>query len=463
MAEPNGLFDRGLSVINMGLESFHESLAEQGTRSIHVDWTPPSKAVGLLAGLDNEAIDSANAQAVQRLMDAQPVVVDVRQAGDVIPDMTKETILHAGPPVTWERMCGPVRGAVIGALMYEGLAETPEEAEELAAGGDIRFSPCHHHCTVGPMAGIVSYSMYVWVVENKAFGNTAYCTLNEGLGKVLRFGAYGPDVLERLTWMEEILAPALQAAVRLSEGLNIKNLTAQALQMGDECHNRNVAATTLFVKELLPHLLASDLDKRNIARVVHFMSSNVHFFLNVSMAACKATTDTILGFKDSTLISAMARNGTDIGIRIAGLGDQWFTAPAGMPKGLFFAGYSQDDANPDLGDSTVSEVAGIGGFAMASAPAIVKFVGGSPADAIRFTKEMYEICVAEHPVYKIPVLDFAGTPLGVDMRKVVETGITPFINTGIAHKAPGVGQVGAGILRAPMSMFEDSLAAFTSA
>jgi len=446
--------------VNLGLESFHRSLLDQGIASMHVDWRPPSPAAALLTQLDGDAIDRANAEAVRRLVDSEPVLVDIRPACEVVPGLEEGVILHAGPPVTWERMSGPQRGAVIGALLYEKLAESPEEAEKLAASGAIRFDPCHHHRAVGPMAGVLSRSMWVFVVQNRTLRNEAYCSLNEGLGKVLRFGAYSPDVIEKLRFMERVLAPALAEAVRRSGGINVRNLTAQALQMGDECHNRNVAATSLLLKELVPHLLAADLDKPTIAEVFRFISGNVHFYLNLSMAACKAASDTILGFPGSTLLSAMARNGTDIGIRIAGLGERWFTAPAGMPEGLFFAGFTQEDANPDLGDSTVSEVAGIGGFAMATAPAIVQFVGGAPADAVRHTREMYEICVARHPHYKIPVLDFAGTPVGVDIRKIVSSGITPVINTGIAHRKPGVGQVGAGLLHAPMAMFEEALAAF---
>ncbi len=462
MAKTRELFDKKLKVIDLGLESFHDSLKEQGVDVLHVDWRPPAPGARMLSKLDNRAIDKANEAAVKRMIDSQPILIDIEQAKDVIPRMTKRTILHAGPPIEWKRMCGPVKGAIMGALVYESLAKDPKEAKELAASGAIKFSPCHHHNAVGPMAGVVSASMYVFVVKNQKFGNYAYCTLNEGLGKVLRFGAYGEEVIERLKWMEKVLAPGLKKAVKISGGLNIKNLTAQALQMGDECHNRNVAATSLFIKEIIPHLIKTDLDKKTIREIIEFISGNVHFFLNLSMAACKATADTILGFKNSSLVSAMARNGTDIGIKVAGLGKRWFTAKAGMPKGLYFAGYSEKDANSDLGDSTISEVAGIGGFAMASAPAIVQFIGGNPQDAIKYTKEMYEITVAKHSIYKIPALDFTGTPIGTDIRKIVETGITPFINTGIAHKKPGIGQIGAGLLRAPMSIFEKALSIFAS-
>ena len=408
-----------------------------------------------------EKIKQANQEAVKRIMESRPVLKDIRQAREIIPGMEQNLILHAGPPIEWDKMCGPVKGAVMGAMVYEGLANDIEEAEKLAGSGQIRFEPCHHHQTVGPMAGVVSSSMYVFCVENETYGNFAYCTLNEGLGKVLRFGAYSQEVIERLKWMEKVLAPYLSNAVKISNGINVKSIISQALQMGDECHNRNVAATNLLLKEFILLLLKTDLDKEKIANIVEFISNNPHFFLNLSMAACKATADTILGLEYSTIVSAMARNGTEIGIRVAGLGDEWFTAEAGHPKGLYFAGFKEEDSNPDLGDSTISEVGGIGAFAMASAPAIVKFVGGSPQDALMYTREMYEICVARHQDFRIPVMDFMGTPIGLDIRKVVEAGITPIINTGIAHKEPGIGQIGAGMLRAPMEMFEKALVRFS--
>ena len=407
-----------------------------------------------------ERIDAANVLAAERLMDSQPFLVDVATAAEAIPGMTSKTILHAGPPISWDRMCGPVRGAVIGALIYEGLAATPEEAEKLAAGGTIRFEPCHHHQAVGPMAGVVSPSMPVWVVLNKTFGNYAFCTLNEGLGKVLRFGAYGREVIERLKWIEMVLGPGLARSLEGAGGINLKNIIAQALQMGDECHNRNMAASNIILKELLPHLLGSDLERSVVREITDFMAGNAHFFLNLSMAACKATADSIAGLRDCSVISLMARNGTDFGLRVAGLGDRWFTAPAGIPRGLFFPGRTESDANPDLGDSTITETVGLGGFAMASAPAIVKFVGGHPADALDTTRQMYEICAARHRDLQMPALDFMGVPVGIDIRRVVETGILPVINTGIAHREAGVGQVGAGILRAPMESFQEALIAF---
>ncbi len=406
-----------------------------------------------------QRINEADQKAVEKIISAQPVLMDIRPALEVVPGMTRQTVLHAGPPIAWARMCGPVKGAVMGALMYEGLAENLDQAGKLAGSGKIEFSPCHHHHAVGPMAGIVSASMPVFVVKNETYGNEAYATLNEGLGKVLRFGAYSPEVIQKLKWMEKTLGPALAAALRKSSGINLKNITAKALQMGDECHNRNAAATLTFLKEIVPLLLKTDADKETISKVVTFISGNEHFYLNLSMAASKATMDAAHGIEYSTIVTVMARNGVEIGIRVSGLGDEWFTAPAGQVKGLYFPGYSEKDANLDLGDSTISEVAGIGGFAMAAAPSIVQFVGGSYADAVNYTKEMGEITVARNRSYTIPTLNFEGTPTGIDIRKVVETGITPIINTGIAHKEAGVGQIGAGITRAPIELFKQALRA----
>ena len=468
MGKLNDLLKSDVAVVNVGAESFAQSVRRQGGIVQHVDWKPPAggdpEIARILARLNQPAIrtliDEANKKGTDLIINAQPVLVDIQPAHAVIPGMKKNLILHAGPPVRWDRMCGPVRGAVMGALIYEGLAKDLKTAEKLAASGEIEFDPCHHHQAVGPMAGVVSYSMYVYKVHNQTNGNTAFCTLNEGLGKVLRFGAYSDEVIAKLKWMEQVLSPTLQKGVRKAGGINLKDLTARALMMGDECHNRNVAGTSLFIRTLVPHLLATEVDKETIKKVIEFISANDHSFLNLSMAACKASTDPIVGLKHSSIVSTMARNGTELGIRIAGLGKQWFTAEAGMPKGLYFPGYSEKDSCRDLGDSTVSEIGAVGGFAMASAPAIVKFVGGTASDAIRFTKEMYEITAAEHTTYLIPPMDFRGTPVGVDIRLVNRLNLLPFINTGIAHKDPGIGQIGAGILRAPKSCFVEALREF---
>jgi len=405
-------------------------------------------------------IEEVNQEAVSRIQRAKPELIDVSIAGETIPGMKRNMILHAGPPVTWENMCGPMKGAVIGGLILEGLAKNRQEAEALAASGDILFEPCHHHSSVGPMAGVVTWSMPVWVVENKTFGNRAYCTLNEGLGKVLRYGAFSDQVLARLRWMAEDLAPALKKAISRHGPIDMKSLIAQALQMGDEGHNRNRAGTSLFIREIAPDLVMLDESREQIARILTFIHGNDHFFLNLSMPSCKCTVDAAASLEGSSVVTTMARNGTEFGIRVSGLGDRWFTGPAGIVEGLYLAGFSAKDAARDIGDSVITETAGIGGFAMAAAPAIVKFVGGSASDAIRYTRQMYEITVAENDAYRIPTLDFRGTPTGIDLLRVVETGILPAINTGIAHKEPGIGMVGAGLVHPPENCFHDALEAF---
>jgi hypothetical protein len=450
------LFTQPLTVVNVGLGSFAESLADQQVNVVNVDWRPPKEgAPSLLFTKTGVDIDEINARVVEIIQRGRPHLVGMGLARDTIPGYHNRLILHAGPPITWERMCGPQRGAVMGALVYEGLAKTETEAADLAASGQIEFAPCHHYHAVGPMAGIISPSMPVFIVENKTYGNRAYATQNEGLGKVLRYGAFGEEVYQRLHWMEQTLYPALQRAIeQVAGGLDLLALISQALHMGDEGHNRNRAGTSLFLRVITPPLMATSSPE--VAKAVfQFIDSNDHFFLNLSMPAAKAMTEAAESpeMVGSSIITTMARNGTDFGIRLAGFPGEWFTAPAGQVQGLFFPGYIEADANPDIGDSTITETAGFGGFAMAAAPAITKFVGGTPADAVEATLEMYEICFAESEAFTIPHFNFRGTPLGIDVRKVVETGLLPRLNTGIAHKTPGIGQVGAGVLLAPEGAF----------
>ncbi|MBA3531819.1 MAG: DUF1116 domain-containing protein, partial [Ardenticatenales bacterium] len=355
---------------------------------------------------------------------------------------------------------GPMRGAVIGALIFEGRAQTEAEAQILVEHGAVEFEPCHHHQAVGPMAGVISPSMSVYILENRTHGNRAFSNLNEGYGKVLRYGAFSEDVQRRLHWMEAILAPTLAAAVESSGGLDMRALLSEALHMGDEGHNRNKAGSILFLKALAPHIARVAKEPSIASEVLRAIGDNALSVLNPVMAACKTMADAAHEVEGSTLVSTMARNGTDFGIRVSGLGPRWFTAPAEVPQGLYFPGFRSEDANADIGDSTITETAGIGAFAMAAAPAIVTFVSGTPKDALNATLEMYEITIAEHPFFTIPPLDFRGSPTGIDLRKVVETGITPRVNTGIAHKEAGVGQVGAGLVRPPMAIFEEALVAF---
>ncbi len=405
-------------------------------------------------------LERANSEATERMMEARPVLVGMGRASEVIPGMRDNLLMHAGPPITWDRASGPMRGAITGALIFEGKANNEEEAQALVQAGEIELEPCHHHQAVGPMAGITSPSMSVYVVENLTHGNRSFSNLNEGYGKVLRYGAYSQDVLDRLRWMEEVMAPVLAGAIEASGGIDMRALVAEALHMGDEGHNRNKAGSVLFTKTLAPHIVRSAGDAATASDIIRSLGDNALCVLNPVMAACKAMADAGHGVEGSTIVSVMARNGTDFGIRVSGLGDRWFTAPVATPKGLYFPGFTAEDASGDIGDSTITETAGIGGFAMASAPAIVTFVSGTPKDAINATLEMYEICQTEHRYFTIPSLDFRGTPTGIDIRKVIEKGITPRVNTGIAHRYAGVGQIGAGLVRPPAKMFEAALVAF---
>ena len=451
------------TVVTAGVPLFSDALIEQGVRPVPVEWAPPAPdtATALDAIAGDRRAEEATAESARRLATARPHWVGIGSARDLL-GLGPREFLHAGPPVDWADAAGPLRGALIGAMLYEGLATSVDEAERLGASGAIALAPCHSRGAVGPMAGVVSASMPMSVFEDSVYGRRAYCTLNEGLGKVLRFGAYAPEVIDRLRWMERVLAPALAAALHRHGPVDVPMLIAQALQMGDECHNRNRAATSLLLREITPDLLDTAETPARAAEVFRFISGNDHFFLNLSMPAGKAAADAARDVPGSRLVVSMARNGTEFGIQLAGTGDEWFTAPAPPVEGLFLPGFGPADANPDLGDSTITETSGIGGFAMAAAPAIVRFVGGKPADALTNTLRMYEITATEHPLYQLPVLDFRGTPCGIDVTLVVRTGIVPVVNTGIAGREPGIGQVGAGLVTPPMSVFADAVRALAA-
>jgi hypothetical protein len=409
-------------------------------------------------------IGKANKRALDRMMESNPVWVDIGLAHEVIKGMTDRTLLHAGPPISWERMSGPMKGAVIGASIYEGWAKNGPETEKLAKSGDITFAPNHHHDAVGPMAGVISPSMPVYVVRDAKFGYETYSNLNEGIGKVLRYGAYSNEVIQRLKWMHDVLAPTLEATIREirkeKDGVAMVPIIAQALMMGDDCHNRYNAATSLFLREIVPYMIKTSIDRKILVDTFNFMNQNNFTLLNLGMASAKAITLAAHRIKYSTIVTALTRNGTEAGIWVSGLENEWFTAPAPVPKGVWFPGYTDKDANPDLGDSAITETAGFGGFAMAAAPGIVSWVGGSVAYAIENTQKMYEITAARNTNFIIPFLDFQGTPTGIDIRKVVRTGITPTINTGIAHKEAGIGQVGAGIVSFPLEIFKQALKSY---
>ena len=407
-----------------------------------------------------EQIEKANEQALERMLSGTPVLVDVVPAHKVMEGLGDRMILHAGPPIEWERMCGPMRGAIAGIAVFEGWASDLAEAERMAGEGEFDFHPNHHFDAVGPMTGMTTRSQPVMVVENTAFGNKAYCAINEGLGKVMRFGGNDDEVIDRLRWLRDSFGPAFGSALRQLDGLPLKDIVARGLTMGDEMHQRNVGCSSLFLRALAPALAKTVADKDELAKALAFMGGNDQFFLNIAMVLGKAIMDPVSDIEGSSVVTAMSRNGTDFGIRVSSTGDEWFTAPVEMPEGLYFPGFTADDANPDMGDSTIVETIGLGGFAMAAAPAVAGFVGaGAASEAALTTHAMSEITMTENPEWTIPSLDYQGVPTGIDIRRVVETGIVPTINTGIAHREPGVGQVGAGVVKAPMACFEQALRA----
>jgi hypothetical protein len=461
----SGLLGGEPRIVATGVELFADAIRAQAGTVTSVDWRPPMPGTDddLVRVLADPRRVAANDLAVQRMLSSGAALVDVVSARDVL-GLAPTDFLHAGPPIEWARASGPMRGALIGAALFEGLADDAGDAQALlAAGSAITLDCCHHHAAVGPMAGVVSASMWMFVLEDPASGRRAYCSLNEGLGKVLRYGAYSPDVVGRLHWMSAVLGPLLGRAVRAHGPVDVKAILAQMVQMGDEAHNRNRAGTLMLMRDLMPALVASGAPAHDIAQVVKFIGGNDHFFLNLAMPACKLALDAARDIPGSTMVVAMARNGTDFGIQVSGTGSAWFTGPAQVPDGLYLGDFGPSDANPDIGDSAITETAGLGGFAMAAAPAIVKFVGGTVADALAATERMYEITLAEHPMFSVPVLDFRGTPVGIDVTRVVRTQILPQINTGMAGRVAGTGQVGAGLVNPPASIFPAALAALAAA
>ncbi len=451
-------------VVNVGADLLADAVADQAVATTRVDWRPPM--TGSEADLARVATDprrrEANARAVEAVLGVTATLVDVAPASEVL-GLERGQFLHAGPPITWDRASGPLRGALLGGAALEGLVEDPDDAAALfEAGTSVSLDPCHHHDSVGPMAGVVTPSMWMFVLEDAATGRRTHCSLNEGLGKVLRYGAYSPEVLQRLRWMGDVLGPLLQRAVRTvrdSAGpVDVTGILTQMLQMGDEAHNRNRAGTLMLLRDLGPAMVTSGMDTGDVSEAMRFVGGNDHFFLNLAMPACKLSLDAARGIDGSTMVVAMARNGTDFGIQVAGTGDEWFTGPAQVAEGLFLGDYGPDDANPDIGDSAITETAGIGGFAMATAPAIVRLVGGSVPDALATTRRMHEITLAENPRWTVPVLEFQGTPTGIDVSAVCRTGILPQINTGMAGAVAGVGQVGAGLVTPPAEIFPAALA-----
>jgi hypothetical protein len=456
-----GLLSAPPAIVAAGVDVFSDALRAQGAEVHDVDWRPPG--FGDPADLAALALDprrnSANRVAVERILAAGSQLVDVRPAREVI-GLADRMLLHSGPPLTWETASGPMRGALIGACLFEGWATDAEDAERILAAGEIALDPCHHHRAVGPMAGVTSPSMWMWCLKDPVNGGEAFSNLNEGLGKVLRMGAFNDEVLTRLAWMRDVLGPILCDAVRsMTDPLDAKSILAQMLQMGDEGHNRNRAGSLMTLRELSPAIVAVDAPSSDIAAVLKFIGGNEHFYLNLGMPTAKLAMDAARDVPGSSLVTVMARNGTEFGIQTAGTGDRWFTGPAQTPVGLFLGDYGPEDANPDIGDSAIMETYGVGGFSMAAAPAIVRFVGGTVPDALATTERMYQLTLAENPAMAIPIMGFRGSPTGIDVLKVARTGWLPQINTGMAGRVAGTGQVGAGLVQPPQECFEKALAA----
>lgn len=451
------------SVLSVGVDLFTTRLLEVGVPTGVIDWAPRLKgdavAYRALFGMNGnqrqiEALEGANQRVVEAMRSADPIVVDVVPARSVLPELKDRLALHAGPPLPFSKMTGPAQGALIGVALYEKWAKTPLEARTMLENGTIRLDSCHHHHAVGPMAGITSGSMPVFVVKNSVTGRDAYTILNEGIGPVLRFGAYNDEVQKRLAWFEQELGPILSGAIRHAGGIPLKPIMAKALLMGDEMHQRNTAASLLFLQALLPHMVAT-VTGDPLTRAVTFLGNTDQFFLNLAMAAGKTMGDAGQEIAAGSIVTAMCRNGVEFGIRVSGLGNTWWTGPVNRPQGMYFAGYGPDDGNPDIGDSAILETIGLGGMALPAAPAVIGFVGsGSFHDALRIFQRERGITVGTHPTFQIPELDGQAALLGIDVRLVISSGILPLINTGIAHKVAGIGQVGAGTVSPPLIAFE---------
>ncbi len=402
----------------------------------------------------DELIVQANHQAIAAMVESQPVWIGCANAVDVIPGMTKYTILHAGPPISWERMCQPMRNGIIGAILFEELAPDISQAEELINSGKIILSPCHDYSAVGGMTGITSATMPVAVVRNDTKGNYAYCSLHEGMQpRGFSWGNYDAESITNMLWLRDELSPVLDAALKLSGGLDLRSLVSRSVIMGDEIHGRCVASTSLISRELSPWLVQLNFNKNILRRVCEYLRITDMFSLHVVMAAAKVMADSAKHIPYSTIVTAMARNGVNFGIKVSALGEKWFTGPAQKIKTVYFSPKWNDQiATPDIGDSSIVEVVGLGGLIHAASPAHGYALGFTYSESLRKTMEAYAFCTDEFKAWQIPTLDFRGVPFGIDIRKVISTGRTPTLDTATAHVEGG--KIGIGEALAPMEAFE---------
>ena len=462
-------FKDDLRVINAGLEGFAQAMRYQDVPVVEIDWRPPADGeINLIEILKTiyynkelvERINSANKMVIERIQNANPQIVDVIPAGEAM-KLPSHTILHSGPPISWEKMCGPQKRAVLGAIQFEGWAKNENEAIKFVEKEMVNLCPCHKYNAVGPMTGIISPSMPVLVTRNDSYGNYGFSTFNEGRGNALWFGVCDKETLERLQWIRYTLGPAMKAAIKKHGPINVFDIVEQGVQMGDECHARHVASTALLLKRLMPAMLEAGISGKTVASIIRFMDENSHFFLNFTLAAVKVTMDSAHNIPYSTIVTAMSRNGVDFMLRVAGLGNNWLVAPvSAMDKAVYYTGFTAADAAGDIGDSAIIETCGLGGMAIASAPSMASFVGDMFSDEITAIRKLGAITLATHDRFRMPAMDTENTPLGIDLLRVVETRVVPFITTGILHETSStVGQIGTGVANAPVTLFDQALVA----
>lgn len=455
-----------ITIVNVGLEGFYNELTEQGVPAIQVDWRPPAGGdtalIDKLSRLQRPEVEAANERTVARMKESRPLWVDVQPAGRAIPGMERNFLLHSGPPIEFGDMCDPQQRAVEAAAVFEGWVSDRKGLLAKLKTGDIKLRPNYEFGSVGAMCGVISPSMQVIVTENATFGNKSWSTFNEGKGNVIWMGTYDQGTIDRLRWMRDVLAPTLRAALATSEeGIDIFKIIAEGTLMGDEVHARSAACTLLLLRRLMPMLLEGKASRNVIAQIVDFIGQNNHSFLSLTLTACKAAADAAHGIPNSTVVTAMSRNGVNFALRVGGM-NRWFIAPtAPMDEAIYYSGYGPEDAAGDIGDSAIMETAGLGGMIIGAAPSISSFVGGSMHHSRRAMTDMRAICAGENPAFAPGAVDFTPAPLGVDIRKVVRMGYTPIIDTGVLHKASGVGQIGTGIARAPMDAFKQALLAMS--
>jgi hypothetical protein len=451
-----------IEVVNLGLSLFGDAVREQGRPVIQVDWRIPADgepdlvaALSRLYGRQSSVIDEANAEVARRLDKGSPKLIGVETALDVVPGIDDRTIFHSGPAIAWGELADPLRRSVRAAIMAEGWAGTPDEVDKLMERNEVRLEPANHHQAVVPMASAIGPSAPMLVVENEAGGTRSFSSLNQGPGEVPWFGRETPAAVERLVFLKEVAGPLFAQCISESGPVDILTLASQGLQMGDEMHMRTQATTNLLIRALLPQLMGIDHPRK--VELAKFLAGNHLFFLNLAMAAAKSLTLWAEQVPNSSVVTTMSRNGATYGIKLAGDDDWFITESPPVGKAIFYAGYGPEDGAPDIGDSAILELCGLGGAAAAASPAVAAFVGGTMRDAIALTEDMDRVCVARSTRFKLPALEFQGTPIAVDVRRVVELGITPKVNTGILHAREGTGQVGAGVAEAPIACFKEAL------